>query len=289
MPDFGDVFADFNKSSHLPQSSESESDSHAESDADDVEVELQTDMKGAEGDGLLVAAQQTVESQHDNRQRAAMDKSQRLGSRLFMSHKEIPTKRCMDTAHHRHGSKAIAFCFMALVLLGAVGVFYLASALSSMWISATEAAAVSQVALLAGGWLENEVRQDPPVEGPDKDLYVTIGLSSQGDCSQIGEHAVLRLYVGPNTTETCQGWNVYADAFPNTSTAHANSAINVRCMDGGVSYTQIFGGLNCSGWVTQKQNYYQGCHQGMTQSVYAKLVDFSGCLKQGFSPNATTE
>jgi len=155
-------------------------------------------------------------------------------------------------------------------------------------VSASETTPVSEPSEANNDWLENDARLDPPVADADKEFYVTIGMSNQADCAQIGERAVLRLYVGPNTSETCQGWNHYPNPYPDTSSPHANSAINVRCVDGGVAYTQTPGHLDCGGSFSMaKHDYYRSCHQGTPPTVYTELLDFSGCLKQGFSPNAT--
>ena len=132
-------------------------------------------------------------------------------------------------------------------------------------------------------WLQGGY-DEPTLTADDKKYWITIGMSSNDDCSDIGNRTVLTLYVGPNMNETCQGWNHYPNPYPDTSTPHANSAVNVHCVDGGVTYDQ-YTNIECSGGSAKtKTDNYEQCHQGFTPTVYTEILDFSGCLNQGFSP-----
>eukprot|EP00658_Telonema_sp_P-2_P069462 TRINITY_DN5872_c0_g1_i5.p1 TRINITY_DN5872_c0_g1~~TRINITY_DN5872_c0_g1_i5.p1 ORF type:complete len:307 (+),score=68.11 TRINITY_DN5872_c0_g1_i5:306-1226(+) len=133
-------------------------------------------------------------------------------------------------------------------------------------------------------WLQNGVRYQPEVPDADRDLFITIGMTDKSDCTEINNRTILKLYVGPNTTQTCQGWNHYLNPYPDTSVVHQNSAVGVKCVDGGVSYTQ-YTDVDCGGdHPTDKTDWYQQCHQGMPPTVYTEVLDFSGCLKQGYKP-----
>jgi len=136
-------------------------------------------------------------------------------------------------------------------------------------------------------WIET-ARYEPALTPADQEFFVTVGMSASTDCSTITNRSILRLYVGPNVNGTCQGWNHYPNAYPNISSPHENSAINVRCVDGGIAYSQTPGNLDCSGPTSmEKGDEYKQCRQGTPPTVYTEILDFSGCLKQGFSPNAT--
>lgn len=133
-------------------------------------------------------------------------------------------------------------------------------------------------------WLQSGVEYLPALSEHQKQLWVTIGMSPQQDCSDIGNRTVLKLYVGPTLNQTCQGWNHYLNPYPDTSVVHQNSAIRVQCQDGGITYTQ-YTNIDCTGQSpTTKTEYYNKCHQGMPPTVYTELLDFSGCLSQGFKP-----
>ena len=138
-------------------------------------------------------------------------------------------------------------------------------------------------------WLQSGIVFDPPMSGSDAHYHVVIGMTDQSDCSDIGPRTKLTLYVGPNTTQTCQGWHHCKSACPDTSNCYNDSAIQATCFDGGISYTQTWPiGFNYSAGEGMKHHDYNGkCVQGWPTTVYTQILDFSGCLKQGFSPNVT--
>ena len=153
--------------------------------------------------------------------------------------------------------------------------------------SATRAGPVREQAS-SPDWLQSGVYYKPNLTAPEKEYYVTIGMTSNAGCSNIGNRSRLRLYVGPKTNGTCQGWSHYPNAYPNTQDPHQNSAIYVHCIDGGVAYTQHTD-IDCGPGSTtrNKVDYYRQCHQGFPPTVYTTVLDFSGCLKQGFKPTRT--
>jgi len=139
-----------------------------------------------------------------------------------------------------------------------------------------------------GDWLKTGVFYKPNLTDAQRGYFVTIGMTSESDCASINNRTILTLYVGPDSHSTCQGWNHYPNAYPDTSRPHQNSAVAVQCVDGGVTYAQHIN-IDCAGFATQKTDQYRNCKQGHPPTVYTEILDFSGCLKQGFSPNVTSK
>ena len=70
-----------------------------------------------------------------------------------------------------------------------------------------------------------------------------------------------------------------------------DSAVHATCHDGYVSYSQTWPiGIDCNAKGNigmPHKDFNKACKQGFPSEVYTTILDFSGCLKQGFSPNVT--
>ena len=132
-------------------------------------------------------------------------------------------------------------------------------------------------------WIENGVYYGRNLTNIEKLYYIKLGVSSQMDCSGIGEKQELLLYVHPDSHSLCQGWKHHLNLYPDDSNFHPNSAIKVQCVDGGVTYSQ-YTSTDCraGSQPMKKRDYYGMCHQGHPQTVYLQITDFSGCRKLGF-------
>ena len=138
-------------------------------------------------------------------------------------------------------------------------------------------------------WLQNGAFYAPTITKHEEDLYVVVGMSPNADCSEVAPRNELKLYVGPSTLDTCQGWYHNKAPYPSTAQQFNDSAIRVQCHDGYISYSQSgpFGPFNCSVDGVQHKDFNGQCKQGWPSDVHTEILDFSGCLKQGFSPNVT--
>lgn len=136
-------------------------------------------------------------------------------------------------------------------------------------------------------WLESFIYTSRNFTGDEMKYTIKLGMSSSSTCDDIGDRNMLTLVVANTTHDVCQGWNHYANAYPDRSDPHQNSATKVTCVDGGVTYSQTPASVKCSGLITKdKREYTTGCHQGFPPTVYIVIEDFSGCEAQGYKPNA---
>eukprot|EP00746_Dinoflagellata_sp_MGD_P082558 gnl/MRDRNA2_/MRDRNA2_32785_c0_seq1.p1 gnl/MRDRNA2_/MRDRNA2_32785_c0~~gnl/MRDRNA2_/MRDRNA2_32785_c0_seq1.p1 ORF type:complete len:184 (-),score=18.45 gnl/MRDRNA2_/MRDRNA2_32785_c0_seq1:95-646(-) len=141
-------------------------------------------------------------------------------------------------------------------------------------------------------WLQSFVKSSRNFTAEELKYTIKLGMSASTACDDIGEHTELTLVVANTTYDVCQGWTHYADVYPDKSSPHADSAVKVACVDGGITYTQTALSYTCEpsidprSWFTKdKREYTSGCHQGFPPTVYTVIKDFSGCEAQGFKPS----
>ena len=113
---------------------------------------------------------------------------------------------------------------------------------------------------------------DPLAGNPESDQLVTIGFWKTSDCS--GEPVGINVYPVDYADERCYDW-------PGQS--GENSATNFSCGENSFTYTQ-WTTLTCSGGMhpegTVKTAYTDQCTQDVPLTLYAKILDFSGCAAE---------
>ena len=122
---------------------------------------------------------------------------------------------------------------------------------------------------------QSQAVTDPLAGDPDSDQLVTIGFWKTMDCS--GEPIGVNVYPVDYADERCYDW-------PGNS--GENSATNFICGENSFTYTQ-WTTLTCSGGKkpegTVKTAYTDQCTQDVPPTLYARILDFSGCAAAGAS------
>jgi hypothetical protein len=144
-------------------------------------------------------------------------------------------------------------------------------------------------------WIVSGVYFNRTLTAEELKYTIKIGMSNDSSCDNIRPDSYpntteLTLVVANTTFDVCQGWIHYMTEYPDKSKPHPDSAAQIRCVDGGITYAQSLSG-DCSNPVLQptpmeKQEYTTGCHRGWPPTVFTVLTDFSGCEAQGYKRSA---